>query len=256
MRLGTCRLCQQHRELCDSHALPNSLFNYILRKSDGKAIAVTDDPTTPTQYTADTWDTELLCQDCEESLNNRYDRYGMAVFRGHIGTVSRGSAGVTITGVDRRRLRMFFLSVLWRISISSHPSYSNIDLPYAWEEELHDALRTDRHVPSARFTVTVYKLRDSTRTGGFDAEALRSFIMAPFGRSFGSLISVCFLFLGFFVEVFLPRVPKAYSKRTGVLHGTSRVFFAPYAEVLEIPEIMQLLVRGLHKEHVGLSRVG
>lgn len=256
MRLGICRLCERQRELCDSHALPNSLFNYILRKSDGKAVVVIDDPGTLTRYTADTWDTELLCQECEETLNNRFDRYGMGVFRGHIGTVSRDLEGITLCGVDRRRLRTFFLSVLWRISVSSHPNYSNIDLPYAWESELHDALRAGRNVPSARFTVSVYRLRDSTPVGGFDAEALRSFIMAPFGRNFGTFISVCFLFLGYFVEVFLPRVPKAYSKRPGILYGSGTVFLAPYVEVLDIPEIMRILVRGLHKEHVGLSKVG
>ena len=256
MRLGTCRLCEQTRELCDSHALPNSLFNYILRKSDGKAVAVIDDPTTPVRYSADTWDTELLCQDCEESLNNRFDRYGMGVFRGNIGASSRGSEGVTFAGINQRRLRMFFLSVLWRISVSSHPNYSNIDLPYAWEHELHDALRAGRHVPGARFTVAVYRMRDSTPIDGFDAEALRNFIMAPFGRDFGTFISVCFLFLGYFVEVFLPRVPKAYSKRPGVLYGNSTVFMAPYVELLDIPEIVRILVRGLQKEDVGLSKVG
>lgn len=126
MRLGTCHLCRQHRKLCDSHALPNSVFNYILRKSDGKAVAVTDDPATPIRYTVDTWDTELLCQKCEEAFNNRFDRYGIGAFRGQISTISRGPEGVTFTGIDRRRLRMFFLSVLWRISVSSHPNYSNI----------------------------------------------------------------------------------------------------------------------------------
>lgn len=256
MRLGICHLCRQHRELCDSHALPNSLFNYILRKSSGKAIVIIDDSSSPTHYSSDTWDTELFCDGCERKLNHRYDRYGMAVFRGHEGNVSRGPDGLTFVRIDRRRLRMFFLSVLWRISTSSHPSYSNIDLPYEWEDELHQVFVTGNTMPSARFTVAVYKLRDSTPEGGFSNENLRSFIMSPFARSFGSYISVCFPFLGFFVKVFLPRLPKPHAKRPGVLYGSSPLFLAPYAEVLDIPEIMSALVRGLHKEHVGLSRVG
>ena len=253
--MAICRLCGNQGELCDSHALPNSLFNYIFRKSAGKAVVVTDDATTPTHFASDSWDTELLCRACEESLNDRYDRYGMGVFRGHVGSVAPGFDGVTFTGIDRRRLRMFILSVLWRISISSHPSYSNIDLPYHWEDELRQALRIGKPVPSACFTVTVYKVRDSTNPGGFSNENLQGLIMSPFARSFQNFISVCFPFLGFFVEVFLPRVPAAYSKRPGVLFGTSPIFLAPYIEVLDVPEIKAVLVRGLQKERDGLSKV-
>ncbi len=51
LRHGICRLCRKKGELCESHALPHSQFNYVLRKSDGKAIVVTDDELTPVQYT-------------------------------------------------------------------------------------------------------------------------------------------------------------------------------------------------------------
>lgn len=256
MRLGTCQLCGTRGELCDSHALPSSLFNYVLRKSAGKAVAVTGDANTPTYFSSDSWDTALLCRACEESLNERYDQYGIAVFRGHMGRAVHGPNGVTFTGIDRRRLRMFMLSVLWRISMSSHPSYSNIHLPYQWEEELREALRAGKTVPSARYTVAVYRLRDSTNPGGLSNEDLRGFIVSPFARQFQGFISICFLFLGFFIEVFLPRIPKATSKRPGVLFGSSPIFLAPYYEVLDVPEITSLLVQGLRKEDEGLSRVG
>lgn len=256
MLVGTCRLCLLHRSLCDSHALPDSLFNYILRKNSGKAIVITDDATTPVQYSADTWETELLCQQCEQLLNRLYDAYGMAVFRGQEGGVLRASEGVLLLRIDRRRLRMFFLSVLWRISVSTHHSYSNIELPAQWEEELRTALLAGRSLPQGKYTVAVYKMRDTTPKGGFSNEALRSFIAAPFARRFDGFISVCYPFLGFFVETFLPRVPEKYAKRPGVIHGRSPVFLAPYVEVLDVPEIMSMLVRALGKHRDGLSRVG
>jgi len=235
--------------------LPNSLFNYILRKNDGKAIVVVDDAHTPVHYSSDTWEVELLCADCERLLNQRYDAYGMSVFRGHQVGVVQDSSGVSLLRIDRRRLRMFFLSVLWRISVSSHPNYSNIDLPFLWEEDLRSSLLEDKPIMQSRYTVAVYKMRDSTPEGGFDGENLRNFIMAPFARGFGSFISVCYPFMGFFVETFLPRVPHKYAKRPGVLHGSSPVFRAPFVEVLDIPEIMATMVRGLSKHLDGQSRV-
>jgi hypothetical protein len=248
MRTGLCRLCLERKPLCDSHALPNSLFNYILRRNAGKAIVITDDATSPARNSSDTWDAELLCRDCESKLNRNCDAYGMAVFRGHEGATRVHETGVDLLRIDRRRLRVFFLSVLWRISISSHPNYSNIDLPHDLEEDLRDALDTGRSIPDSKYTVAVYKLRDSTPVGGFSNESLRGFIAAPFGRAYDGFISVCFPFLSFFVETFLPRLPPQHARRPGVLFGRSPVLSVPYVEVLEIPEIMKTLVAALGKE--------
>lgn len=252
---GTCELCGLEGELCESHALPHSQFNYVLRKSAGKAIAITDDDATPVQYSSDTWGAHLLCIACEGKLNREYDRYGLGVFRGHLATVCRDSTSITFLNIDRRRLRMFFLSVLWRISISSHASYSNVDLPYRWEDSLREALVQSRRIPDSRFTVRVHRLHDSTGTRGFTSSNLRNFIMAPFGRQYEHSVCVCYPFLGFFIETFLPRLPKKYQDLPGVLSGTSKVFVAPYLEALEVPEIMSILVQGLRKHDAGLTRV-
>lgn len=235
MRTGVCKLCLEHRPLCDSHALPNSLFNYILRRNAGKAIVITDDKTSPARYLSDTWDAELLCEACERKLNRNYDAYGMAVFRGHAGAVQARDDGVDLLRIDRRRLRMLFLSVLWRVSASSHPNYSNIDLPHHWEENLRQALHGGKSVPKSRDTVALYKMRDSTPVGAFSNEDLRGFIAAPFARGYEKFLSVCFPFMGFFVETFFPRVPPKYSKRRGVIYGRSPVLSVPYVEVLDIP---------------------
>lgn len=251
MRTGLCRLCLNQRPLCDSHALPNSAFNYILRKNAGKAIVITDDSTSRARHSSDTWDAELLCEDCEQKLNRGYDAYGMAVFRGHEGCVREDSEGLDFLRIDRQRLRMFFLSIVWRVSVSDHPNYSNIDLPYAWEEDLRRALDEGRKIPDNRYTVALHKMRDSTPVGGFSNENLRSFIAAPFGRSYGSFISVCFPFMSFFVEIFFPSTPAQFAKRRGVIFGSSPVLSLPYVEVLEVPEIMSIFVSALRKELEG-----
>ena len=248
MRNGICKLCLRRRQLCDSHALPNSAFNYIFRKNAGKAKVITDDVTTPARNSSDSWDVALLCEDCEKKLNRKYDAYGMAVFRGQEGKVRADHAGVEVMNIDRRRLRMFFLSVVWRVSVSDHPNYSNIDLPHAWEEELRRAFGEERTIPGSRYTVALYKMRDSTPSGGFSNEDLRSFIAAPFGRSYGSFVSVCFPFMSFFVEIFFPCAPAPFAKRRGVLFGRSPVLPMPYVEVFDIPEIMNTLISAVRKE--------
>jgi len=253
MKQGYCRLCQQIKPLCKSHALPDSLFKLIFRNSEGKAIVAVDDASTPLHYSSDSWGVPLLCLQCEKDLNERYDSYGIAVFRGQIGKSSRTESGVSFQGIDRRRLKMLFLSILWRISISPHDSYFNIDLPTEWEDALHGALKEGKNLPSSIFQVGVYKLNDTTGPKGFTHEHLRNFVIAPFARQFPGFKSVCFLFFGFLIEIFLPAIPKELRGRNGLLTGSSSTFLAPYQEFDLVPEIMNMLVRALAKHKSGLS---
>jgi hypothetical protein len=188
-------------------------------------------------------------------LNSSYDEYGIGVLTGQKCSVQRGDSGVTFRKIDRQRFRMFFLSLLWRASISHHENYRNIDLPHNWENELHAALQSASKVRSSVFTVAIYRLRDST-AGGFSVDGLRSLIAAPFGRAFDRSISICFVIYGFFVEVFLPRLPARFSYQPGVLAGNTPVFFAPYLEIMDVPELVSLMVSGLRKHEQGLSSLG
>jgi hypothetical protein len=259
MRTGICKLCYEYALLQNSHALPDSIFKYITRKSDGKIISIVDDDSTPIRYSSDTWGAELLCTNCEASLNQKYDAYGISVFRGHGPKTHKDSSGVSFLKIDQHRLRMFFLAVLWRMSISDHLNYSRVDLPMQWENELRLALVGNRSLVKSKYIVTLYKLRDSTPENGFSNEILRNFVTSPFPRIQEQSISICFPFMGFFVEIFLPKLPSNLSSkniiRQAVLSGSNAVFKARYIEVLEIPEIMQTMVNGLGKHLSGKSNV-
>lgn len=256
MKSGICKLCLNQRELCDSHALPNSAFKYIFRQSKGKAVVLTDDNQTPIKTSSDSWSDYLLCLDCEKNLNDDFDQYGIAVFRGEKGEVKIIDNGVSFSNVDKQRLRMFFLSLLWRISISPHDSYRNIDLPYALEEELRDALAEGKKIRGALCTVAIYRLRDTKKTSGFSHDGLREIIASPFARKYGNgQVSICFLFFGYLVEIFISRLPKKYLSRPGIISGNGNIFFAPYQEILEVKEIVSTLARSLQKHDSGLSKI-
>lgn len=256
MKEGTCRLCLKHARLCWSHALPNALFRPIFRSNDGKAIHLVDDEHTPNHYSSDSWDVELLCLACEKALNEAYDSYGMSVARGKGIGVHKDADAVTLLKLDRRRLRMFFLSLLWRFSVSDHDSYLNIQLPKQLQDELRIALLRQRHVPRARLTVLLSKLRDTTPEGALCQESLRELIMSPFPREYPRFHSVGFLFMGFFVEIVLARATREFSGSPGVLDGTNPVLRIPYVDFLDVPEIAQVLVRGVGKYYSGNSHVG
>lgn len=251
----TCRLCLEHAPLCRSHALPNALFRPIFQRNEGKAIHLVDDEHTPNHYSSDSWSVELLCTACEKALNDAYDSYGISVVKGKAIGVYKSADAVTFLKLDRRRLRAFFLSLLWRFSVSRHDSYLNVQLPKLFQEELRIALLHKRHFPQSRVSVLVSRLRDSSPSGALSQEDLRELIMSPFQRQNPRVVSVCFLFMGLFIEVHLASAPRELRGRAGLLDGTNPVLRIPYVEFLDVPEIAQVLVRGVGKYYVGNSHV-
>jgi len=256
MKSGICKLCMTQRELCDSHALPNSAFKYIFRQSEGKAIVLTDDSQTPIKTSSDSWSDYLLCLVCEKILNDGFDQYGIAVFRGDKGHTRILNEGILFGDVDKQRLRMFFLSLLWRISISPHDSYRNIDLPYVLKEELRDAFFKGTRIRGSLCTVAIYRLRDSTKTSGFSHDGLREMITSPFARKYqNGQVSICFLFFGYLVEIFISKLPTKYLSRPGVICGSETIFLAPYLEILEVKEIVSIFAKSIIKHDNGLSNI-
>jgi hypothetical protein len=256
MQQGICRLCERDRELCDSHALPNSAFRFLFKRGSGKAVAFVDDENTKTDYSSDSWSEPLLCKECEGDLNDRYDRYGIAVFKGNACKVQRGIDGITFSGIDRQRLRMFVLSVLWRMAVSPHRAYGNVDLSYELEAEIRNALKSKSNVRSAAAEVGLCRLRESTGIKALSPENLQRILVAPFPRDFVAFRSIGFLLFGFVIEVFIPRPPKKVTRGVGMASGMSPILFAPFQEVAAFPELLTLLVRALDKHDQGLSRVG
>jgi hypothetical protein len=255
MKQGICHLCGYVKELCISHAIPHAAFRFLLRQSSGKAVKFVDDETTEIAYSSDSWGEFLLCKDCETDLNTRYDQYGISVLDGRACTVRRGTHGVTFSKVDKQRLRMFVLSVVWRMALSPNPAYGGIKLSVELEMEIRSALREHRNVRPALAEVGICHLRESSRVKALSEKSLQTMILAPFSRDFTIFHSAGFLLYGFVVEAFFPRPPRKITTGVGMCSGSSPVLFCPSQEVAAFPELLKLLVGALDKHAQGLSRV-
>ena len=256
MRYGTCALCQRQRDLCESHALPKALFRFLFRRGSGKAVVVVDDQKTKTYNSSESWSDYLLCKECETDLNERFDTYGIYVFKGNGSSIRVSAAGTTFSKIDRQRLRLFVLSVLWRMAISSNAAYASVQLPYPVLAEIRSALHEKRNVRPSVAEVGICQLRDSTGNPSLSSENIKSMILAPFEQPYIGWHSIGFLFFGFLIEVFFPRPPKKFMSGIGIASGTSPVLLAPYREVATFALLLNLLVRGMDKHEQGLSRVG
>lgn len=248
------------KELCESHAIPDSFFAKILRKNNGKGIVIVDDKTSPISYSSNSWSEKLLCFECEQHISNTYEGKAIQILRGKLCTVVKGERSVALRKIeksfDTSMLKVFFCSILWRSALSSHASYSRVKLTSQLSEILRSSILNNAEIKEKDFSVRMARITDSTQ-GGFAHNDLKDVIVSPFFRKHPETkqFSFCYILEGFFVEIFTPGLNHKSLCSPGVIRNKKHDLFIPYLEVFDIPEFLEMAVSGYRKSVEGLSNV-
>lgn len=128
----TCKGCFQDKKLVKAHIIPESFFRQL--KSGERPLRIFSNIVGifPKKSYIGVYDPGILCQDCE-NLFKVYDDYGFKILvqneTAQEELIHEGKiVGYRINKVDGDKLKMFFLSVLWRASISTQQFYSKVNL--------------------------------------------------------------------------------------------------------------------------------
>ncbi len=255
MPISNCRLCLHKKELQDSHVLPNALFKRLFRKNEGKAIHFNDDSDTLVRYSSESWSEYLFCKECEELLNEQYEQKSIALLRNSLRSVkiTKHKTGISFENLDQNTLQLFMVSILWRAAISNHHAFDKVYLPGTLQEEIRASLLSNTKVRSSLIGIKVSRLYD--RTNGFTLLSLKDLIISPFFRDHGNRFSFCFLFDGFFIEMFVPGLRINKRHMIGVINPNSSVLYTPYLHIFDIPELLQIMVSGYGKHVEGKSKI-
>ncbi len=250
MKYGKCGLCLNVKDLVDSHAMPESAFRLILKEGSGKMIQVTDLGATESGAPPDTGGQYIFCSCCERNLNQNYDQYGIGVLKGQNGTSSRLVDGVRFTDINTKRLRMFVLSTLWRISMSKHPFFQQVQLSQTLESELYQHVKNQTFLPRGRILVGFCRLRNRKNSIDFSMDDLRNMVFAPFITPYQS---VMFIMYGFAFECFVGKIKSKRLKPSGILGSSKATYLSRYVEFSEIPEVAYTLHSSLEIENAKKS---
>jgi hypothetical protein len=125
---GPCRLCGRTAELVDSHIIPKFFFKKMKRSEDYLLLVSKEQPRAKRSLTGIYG--QFLCLLCENSFS-QVDDYASTFFP----SVSQqpialmgGKPFRKVLEFDYLRLKKFFISLLWRASVSSRPEYNKITL--------------------------------------------------------------------------------------------------------------------------------
>lgn len=129
--IGVCRLCGEVQQLCKSHIISNFLFKFFINRS-GQLFQCYElgTDTIKQVHNLKGGPTErLLCRRCEAQLS-RYESYACSFVQGKLNIKAQQvfQKAWILSGLSYSMLKLFFLSVVWRASISQLNLFKSIDL--------------------------------------------------------------------------------------------------------------------------------
>ena len=123
-----CKGCGENKKIIRAHIIPEAFF--VGLKSDGKSpLMVADELNYPKRAPIGVYDRNILCHDCEQKFQD-LDNYGQQILlKTELqSSAVKGTVYYKVPNVNYELFKLFFISVLWRASISSQPYYSKVNL--------------------------------------------------------------------------------------------------------------------------------
>lgn len=153
--IRTCRLCLAETELCFSHILPEFLYEpFYDDKHKFVTITLDGSSSPPTRIEQKGLREYLLCRSCETLLSGletyAVDHYfrNPASFFMHLsdgrGRPLSGAPpiGVEYRGLDYAKMKLFQLSLLWRVSVATIKFFHHVSVGTEHEERLRSMILT------------------------------------------------------------------------------------------------------------------
>jgi hypothetical protein len=125
-----CKFCHQEGKLIEAHVIPRSFFE--IEPGNLPRVASNKNGVFPKRAPAGIYDPQLVCENCER-LFSRFDDYAQRLLLTNREAANpiyleKQAIAYVYEQYDYKDLKLFFLSLLWRVSEASHYFYQNIKL--------------------------------------------------------------------------------------------------------------------------------
>jgi hypothetical protein len=130
--MDTCKLCLQKKKLIKAHIIPKGFYKFLYPNKtihpevDMTGLLMVMPYGSTIVRPVGEYDTGILCADCDNQLG-QYDEYAQKII---LKTEPKQIAPrcFMIDNVDYPKLKLFFISLLWRASISTRDYFHLIDV--------------------------------------------------------------------------------------------------------------------------------
>ena len=138
MKNKHCLLCGKNKRLVKAHIIPRGFWTSI--KIDEKAARVYFKERKSKQSQSGIHDTNILCEDCDGKILGKWDKYAQELLLQKLESyASIYEKVITVGEFDYSKLKLFFMSVLWRASVTSDRFFEKVSLN-SWESKLRQMI--------------------------------------------------------------------------------------------------------------------
>ena len=234
-KIGVCKFCSQEKKLIDAHIIPKKFY----LKLDGDRILLMNSRTLKYKFQQNGgYDSTILCSDCDNHILGEFDKEAYKVLFSDFSKYEFVELQpdykiylIDNTKFDYHKLRNFFISILWRASVSDLEQWSNINLA-KYEKKAFEILNgTKEH--NELFKILIYKNK-------YD-EDVNSIVLIAKGKT-SKYKKYVIQMAGYRIEVMVDssRVSNNYKLQYG------RYFLnSEYVSVIETPDVS----RRINKEY-------
>lgn len=161
-----CKFCLKEKELIKAHIIPRCFWGPLIKQEGPIHIIPTNLRERESRSQIGEYDPELVCEDCEEHFKI-LDNYACKFFMEDFDKLSapiqnNDDRFLQIKNFDYEKLKLFFLSILWRASASERGYYSQVDVGEIYEEKLKDMIQNKQPDKFKAFQIIVSKFKPST----------------------------------------------------------------------------------------------
>jgi len=166
-----CQLCKQDAPLVKSHIIPRSFYRIVKNRGNNELNILSNIANEhPKKSRIGIYD-KIVCESCER-LFSPWDDYTQALLLRKISNqipliVDNQVLAYRLEGSDYHKLKLFFISLLWRASVSSHKFFSKIQTG-RFEPLLNKAIRENDPGNNNFFSVNLAKFNKDLGTAMLD----------------------------------------------------------------------------------------
>ncbi|WP_414665133.1 hypothetical protein [Horticoccus sp. 23ND18S-11] len=122
-----CRLCQRDGTIRNSHIIPEFFYGPMYDEKH-RFFTVSSNPVKKDLTFQKGMREYLLCDVCEGSFGKNEKYFSELFFGGVSAEYADDGRHIHIKGIDYPKTKLMFMSILWRMSVSSLPFFDSVDL--------------------------------------------------------------------------------------------------------------------------------
>ena len=155
-----CKLCGDDKRLIKAHIIPEGFFRRQRQGKESLELITNKAGEYNKKTPIGVYDQTIVCKDCE-NIWGEWDDYAQKLLAEEpLNGQARYHGGQKIAYMvkdfDYTKLKLFFISILWRASVSSHQFFSRISLG-SFEKIARDFIANNNPGKSEDFSVTLSK---------------------------------------------------------------------------------------------------